>query len=87
MHPEWPSGPDNDHAGAADHRRERSIELQPADCVLVGLDEHTAIVREDPSEWSVIGPGNATVYRVGGTPQMLADGARAELGATVATTR
>lgn len=76
-----------DHAGAADHRRERSIELQPADCVLVGLDEHTAIVREDAGDWSVIGPGHATVYRVGGSNQMLADGARAELGVTVATTR
>ncbi|MDQ1480387.1 MAG: cyanophycinase [Actinomycetota bacterium] len=73
-----------DHAGAADHRRERSIELQPADCVLVGLDEHTAIVREDPAEWSVIGPGHATVYRAGGAAQELADGDRAELGVTVA---
>jgi cyanophycinase len=73
-----------DHAGAADHRRERSIELQPADCVLVGLDEHTAIVREDPDEWSVIGPGHATVYRSGGAAQELADGDRAELGVTVA---
>jgi cyanophycinase len=73
-----------DHAGAADHRRERSIELQPADCVLVGLDEHTAIVCEDPSEWSVIGPGHATVYRVGASAQELGDGARAGLGVTVA---
>jgi cyanophycinase len=76
-----------DHAGAADHRRERSLELQPADAVLVGLDEHTAIVREGPDEWSVIGPGHATVYRVGGAPEQLADGARSELGVTVATPR
>jgi cyanophycinase len=74
-----------DHAGAADHRRERSIELQPADAVLVGLDEHTAIVREEPGDWSVIGPGNATVYRVGGAAEKLADGERADLGITVAT--
>jgi cyanophycinase len=74
-----------DHAGAADHRRERSIELQPAESVLVGLDEHTAIVREGTGEWSVIGPGHATVYRVGASPEMLGDGARAELGVTVAT--
>src|SRR3989442_237426 len=39
-----------DPAGAAAPRRERSIEPQPADAVLVGLDEHTAIVREG-SEW------------------------------------
>jgi cyanophycinase len=69
-----------DHAGAADHRRERSIELQPADAVLVGLDEHTAVVREGTGEWSVIGPGYATVYRVGGAAEKLADGARTDLG-------
>jgi cyanophycinase len=68
-----------DHAGAADHRRERSIELQPADAVLVGLDAHTAIVREASGEWKVIGPGHATVYRVGAAEQVLTDGARAEL--------
>jgi cyanophycinase len=70
-----------DHAGAADHRRDRSIELQPADAVLVGLDEHTAIVREGEGVWNVIGPGHATVYRTGAAPQMLGDGARADLGA------
>ena len=75
-----------DHAGAADHRRERSIELQPADAVLVGLDQHTAIVREDSGGWSVIGPGHATVYRVGANAEVLGDGARAELGAAVTTT-
>ena len=53
-----------DHAGAADHRRERSLELQPADAVLVGLDQHTAIVRETSGQWNVIGAGHATVYRV-----------------------
>jgi cyanophycinase len=74
-----------DHASAADHRRERSIELQPDDAVLVGLDAHTAIVREDGGEWNVIGPGNATVYRVGAAPQVLGDGARTELGEAVAT--
>jgi cyanophycinase len=65
-----------DHAGAADHRRERSIELQPADALLVGLDTETAIVREDSGEWNVIGPGHATVYRVGAAAQVLADGDR-----------
>ena len=75
-----------DHAGAADHRRERSIELQPADAVLVGLDEHTAIVRDASHEWTVIGPGHATVYRVGAAAQVLADGARADLDEVAATT-
>ena len=34
------------HGRAADHLRERSVELLPADAVLVGLDEHTALVRD-----------------------------------------
>lgn len=74
------------HAGAADHRRERSIELQPADAVLVGLDAHTAIVREGAGVWNVIGSGYATVYRAGAAPQMLTDGARADLDEAVART-
>ena len=52
-----------DHAGAADHRRERSLELQPADAVLVGLDQQTAIVHEASGQWDVLGAGGATVYR------------------------
>jgi cyanophycinase len=75
-----------DHAGAADHRRERSLELQPHDAVLVGLDQHTAIVRESSGQWKVIGPGQATVYRDGVAVQELADGGVAELD-EVATTR
>jgi len=63
-----------DHAGAADHRRERSLELQPADAVLVGLDEHTAIVREAAGQWNVMGPGRATVYRGGVAVETLSDG-------------
>ena len=69
-----------DHAGAPDHRSDRSIELQPADAVLVGLDAHTAIVREVNGDWNVIGPGSATVYRPGAAPEVLADGDRTELG-------
>jgi cyanophycinase len=69
-----------DHAGAPDHRRDRSIELQPADAVLVGLDAHTAIVREQSGDWNVIGPGHATVYRPDARPEVLADGDRTDLG-------
>jgi cyanophycinase len=68
-----------DHAGAADHRRDRSIELQPPDAVLVGLDAHTAIVREGSGEWNVMGPGHATVYRPGTAGEVLADGDRTDL--------
>jgi cyanophycinase len=74
-----------DHAGAADHRRERSLDLQPADAVLVGLDQHTAIVREASGQWNVIGSGHATVYRAGVAVQELADGDTADLNEAVAT--
>jgi len=72
-----------DHAGAADHRRERSLELQPDDAVLVGLDQQTAIVREATGQWNVMGAGMATVYRSGVAVQELTDGGVAELDAEV----
>jgi cyanophycinase len=68
-----------DHAGAADHRRERSLELQPADAVLVGLDQQTAIVRESSGQWNVMGAGRATVYRSGVAVQELGDGDSTDL--------
>src|SRR5690242_635738 len=68
-----------DHAGAADHRRERSLDLQPADAVLVGLDQQTAIVREASGQWNVLGAGRATVYRAGVAIQELADGDSTDL--------
>jgi len=74
-----------DHAGVADHRRERSLELQPDDAVLVGLDEHTAIVREPSGRWNVIGPGHATVYRGGLAVAELSDGDEADLDEVVTT--
>jgi len=74
-----------DHAGAADHRRERSLQLQPDDAVLVGLDQHTAIVHEASGLWNVIGPGQATIYRAGVTVAELTDGASTELHEGVTT--
>ena len=77
-----------DHAGAADHRRERSLELQPSDAVLVGLDQQTAIVREASGQWNVMGAGHATVYRAGRVVQDLTDGGIADLEpGAVPTTR
>ena len=75
-----------DHACAADHRRERSLELQPADALLVGLDAHTAIVRESSGQWKVIGPGLATIYRAGIATERLTDGQSAVLEEAVTTT-
>ena len=73
-----------DHAGAADHRRERSLDLQPADAVLVGLDQQTAIVREASGQWKVMGPGHATVYRGGAAVVVLGDDETVALDEVVA---
>jgi cyanophycinase len=53
------------HGTAADHIRERSIDLLPADATLVGVEEHTAIVRDGSGKWEVVGASTATVYRKG----------------------
>jgi cyanophycinase len=67
------------HGTAADHLRERSIELLPEEATLVGLDEHTALVRQADRTWRLVGPGVATVYRVGAEPTLVRDGALATL--------
>jgi len=50
------------HGSAAEHLKQRSIELRPADALLVGVDEETALVREPGPSWSVAGAGGVTVY-------------------------
>ena len=50
------------HGTAADHLRERSVDLLPATAVLVGVDEQTALVREPDGPWRVAGSGTVTVY-------------------------
>jgi cyanophycinase len=54
------------HGTAADHLRERSIELLPRSATLVGVDEDTALVLEG-GKWRVAGGGTVTVY-TGRTP-------------------
>jgi cyanophycinase len=62
------------HGSAADHLRERSIELKPPEAVLVGIDEETALVRQPGPVWSVAGAGAVTVYGTDG-PKAFTDGA------------
>jgi cyanophycinase len=50
------------HGTAADHLRERSIDLLPRTATLVGLDEQTALIREPDVTWRVAGAGVATLY-------------------------
>jgi cyanophycinase len=50
------------HGTAADHLRERSIDLLPHGATLVGLDEQTALIRDPDAAWRVVGAGGVTVY-------------------------
>ena len=50
------------HGTAADHMRERSIDLLPSTAQLVGVDASTAIVRSPEGHWRVEGVGDVTVY-------------------------
>ncbi len=74
------------HGTAADHIRERSIDLLSANAVLVGVDEHTALVREGTGAWEVVGAGGVTVYRKDAKPKTAKPGGSIDL-AERATTR
>jgi cyanophycinase len=50
------------HGTTADHLLARSIDLKPAEAVLVGIDAETALVRDPGPVWSVAGAGVVTVY-------------------------
>jgi len=50
------------HGTAADHLRERSIDLLPRNATLVGIDEQTALIREPGATWRVAGAGVVTLY-------------------------
>jgi cyanophycinase len=53
------------HGTAADHLRERSIDLLPKNATLVGIDEATALVHDGDDGWRVAGAGRVTVYGTG----------------------
>ncbi len=63
------------HGTAAEHLRERSIELLPRGATLAGLDRTTALVRAPSGAWRAIGPGAVTLYRRGTEPEVYRDGA------------
>ena len=67
------------HGRAAEHLRERSVDLLARDAVLVGVDEQTALVRTGDGPWEVMGAGGATVYRKGAKPKTVKRGATVEL--------
>ncbi len=69
------------HGRAAEHLRERSVDLLARDAVLVGVDEQTALVRTGDGPWEVMGAGGATVYRKGAKPKSAKSGAIVALDA------
>jgi cyanophycinase len=54
------------HGTAADHLRERSIDLLPSNAVLAGIDEETALIKRG-GIWSVEGAGAVTLYGTDGS--------------------
>ena len=54
------------HGTAANHLRERSIDLLPRNAVLAGIDEATTLVK-GPDGWTVAGAGAVTLYGADGT--------------------
>lgn len=57
------------HRRGADHIWDRAVDLQPESTVLVGIDDHTALVRDAEGEWTVVGADSVTVLRRGGKPK------------------
>src|SRR5574341_2399896 len=53
------------HGTAADHLRERSIDLLPDGASLVGIDEATALLRDPNGGWRTDGAGTVSVYEDG----------------------
>jgi cyanophycinase len=58
------------HGSAADHLRERSIDLLPDSATLVGIDEETALLRVPGPVWSVAGAGAVTLYADGNAKEL-----------------
>ena len=67
------------HGTAADHIRERSIDLLSANAVLAGVDEQTALQRAGDGSWSVAGKGRVTLYRKDAKPKAVKAGAAIDL--------
>lgn len=50
------------HGTAAEHLRERSIDLLPKTAKLVGIDEETALICDPDGAWRAAGQGSVSVY-------------------------
>lgn len=63
------------HGTAADHLRDRSIDLLPKGATLVGIDEETALIRDPSGSWRTAGRGVVSVYTGRDTAQFPAGSA------------
>ena len=59
--------------------------MLPADATLVGLDEHTALLRLESGEWHVEGSGTATIYRKDAPTREVQGGEPLDLAVPAAT--
>ncbi|HEY7138403.1 MAG TPA: Type 1 glutamine amidotransferase-like domain-containing protein [Acidimicrobiia bacterium] len=66
------------HGTAADHLRERSIDLLPPTALLVGIDVETALIHDPSGRWRADGAGNVTVYGEG-NPEVFRAGSEVPL--------
>ena len=66
------------HGTAADHLRDRSLDLLSPHALLVGIDEATALVRSPDGAWRAAGAGDVTVY-VDGVATTFASGSVVDL--------
>jgi cyanophycinase len=60
------------HGRAAEHLRERSLDLLPDRARLVGVDEQTALIRAPDGRWRVGGAGAVAVYQDRGAARFTA---------------
>jgi cyanophycinase len=62
------------HGTAAEHMKQRSIDLLPRGAVLAGIDEATALVRDPDGSWRVDGSGTVTLFARDADPTVLHPG-------------
>ena len=50
------------HDSWSEDKAKRTLHIAPSGLPIVGVDERTALIRDDQGAWSVAGVGTATVF-------------------------